>query len=226
MPSYLDNPFFRALTTTHAPFAQTSGPAVRYAPGVIPFAAVAEPTTAAMLAFRDLLAPGESIWTTGDTFPETPGLTHTRTLPGLQMLYTGASISQAITPHRLVKLTAADVPDMLALKALAFPGYFGPRALELGDFFGIRLHGELVAMAGERLCTPTHREVSAVCTHPAHTGQGYAAALMEAVRHAQQARGATSILHVVAANTRAISLYHRLGYETTGPITFQSFQRP
>jgi predicted GNAT family acetyltransferase len=80
-------------------------------------------------------------------------------------------------------------------------------------------------MAGERLCTPTHREISAVCTHPEHTGHGYAAGLMEAVRHQQLARGTKSILHVVASNTRAISLYERLGFETAGEVLFQRFKR-
>jgi predicted GNAT family acetyltransferase len=221
----IENPFHLALSTTHAPFAQANGPALRYAPDIIPFAAIAAPTIAAMEAFRDLLAPGETIWTTGNTFPEIPGLTHTLELPGLQMHYTGASITQPIGEHNITKLTQQDVPEMLELKAVAFPGFFGPRAIELGDFFGIRRDGQLIAMAGERLCTPTHREISAVCTHPAHTGHGYAAALMEAVRQAQLARGTKSILHVVASNTRAIALYHRLGFETSGDILFQRFHR-
>lgn len=221
----IDNPFYAALTSTHAPFAQANGPAVRYAADIIPFAAVASPTPAAMSALRDLLTPGETIWTTGDTFPDVAGLTHTLSLPGLQMHYTGASITQPISRHEIIRLTEQDVPDMLALKAAAFPGYFGPRAIALGDFFGIRVDGQLVAMAGERLCTPAHREISAVCTHPAHTGRGYAAALMETVRLAQLDRGAHTILHVVAANIRAIALYHRLGFETSGKIVFQRFHR-
>jgi predicted GNAT family acetyltransferase len=38
---------------------------------------------------------------------------------------------------------------------------------------GIRWQGKLVAMAGERLKVPGYTELSAVCTHPEHTGKGY-----------------------------------------------------
>ena len=96
----IDNPFHSALRSTHQPFAQANGPAVRYQPDIIPFAAVAEPTLAAMLALRDLLAPGETIWTTGNAFPTVSGLAHTLALPGLQMHYTGAHITQPIEPLR------------------------------------------------------------------------------------------------------------------------------
>ena len=36
-------------------------------------------------------------------------------------------------------------------------------------------------MAGERLKVPGYTEVSAVCTHPEHTGHGYARILMTEV---------------------------------------------
>ena len=231
-PAYVENPFYRALTSTHASFAVTNGPAVRYAPDVIPFAAVSEPTPEAMLAFRDLFAPNESLFTTGPDFPEVPGLLHTLALPGLQMRYEGplpAPEPEGSPEHggdpEVLRLGAGDVEDMLALKAVAFPGYFGPEASRLGSFFGIRVNGQLVAMAGERLCTPTVREISAVCTHPEHTGRGYAALLVRAVIRAQAACGAQSLLHVVASNQRAIDLYHRLGFTTTGDILFHRFKR-
>ena len=36
------------------------------------------------------------------------------------------------------RLTADDVPDMLALVERTEPGPFGPRTIELGEYFGIR----------------------------------------------------------------------------------------
>ena len=222
---FLDNPFFHALTSSHAHFALENRPAIRYRPDVIPFGAVAEPTPDAMLALRDLLAPGESIFTTGDGFPEVRGLQPTLALPGLQMLHVGAVPPNVPLSFRLQPLTSADVAEMLALKAVAFPGYFGPRAIELGSFFGVRVEGQLVAMAGERLSTREVSEVSAVCTHPAHTGRGYARALIGAVLRAQAERGVQSLLHVVSSNHRAIALYQQLGFVTTGEIVFQQFRR-
>jgi predicted GNAT family acetyltransferase len=67
-------------------------------------------------------------------------------------------------------------------------------------------------MAGERLKVPGHTEVSAVCTHPEHTGKGYAAVLMAEVMRRIRKRGETPFLHVRADNERAIKIYKRLGF--------------
>lgn len=225
----LDNPFYTALTSAHAHFSQANGRAVRYKAGIIPFGAVPEHTPEAMRDFRDLLSADETIFTTaapGETFPDIPGLTYNGPLPGLQMHYAG-NTPPAPNDPAVLPLTSADVPDMLALKEIAFPGYFGPRAHLLGDFFGIRdpRTNELIAMAGERLATFTHSEISAVCTHPEHLGCGYATRLMYAVMRAQAARGVASMLHVIAANTRAIELYQHLGFTITGEVIFHRFTR-
>lgn len=223
---YIDNPFHTALLTENAAHAILNGPAARYAPDIIPMGGVAEKTPEAMRAFRDLLAPGEELWTTGDNFPSVEGLAHIRTLPCLQMHYAGPT-PVADSDPTLVILTPSDAPDMVALKALAFPGYFYRRAYILGDFFGVRhpKTGELIAMGGERLAVPGFREISSLCTHPAHTGQGHAAKLMRRIMRAQFERGARSFLHVIAANERPIRLYEHLGFETTGVTNFQLFQR-
>jgi predicted GNAT family acetyltransferase len=70
----------------------------------------------------------------------------------------------------------------------------------------------LVAMSGQRLQVPGYTEVSAVCTHPEHTGKGYAAALMLEVMRRIRDRGETPFLHVRGDNSRAIALYERLGF--------------
>jgi predicted GNAT family acetyltransferase len=67
-------------------------------------------------------------------------------------------------------------------------------------------------MAGERLRVEGYTEVSAVCTHPAHTGLGYAACLVQAILQNIRARGERPMLHVRADNRRAIELYERLGF--------------
>jgi predicted GNAT family acetyltransferase len=95
----------------------------------------------------------------------------------------------------------------------------------LGNYFGIRLNGELIAMAGERICTPTHREISAVCTHPAHTGKGYAALLIQHLLRLHAASGLNSFLHVAGSNARAIGLYEHLGFTKTRAINFNQLRR-
>jgi predicted GNAT family acetyltransferase len=101
---------------------------------------------------------------------------------------------------------------MMALTALTKPGPFGNRTHELGTYLGIRREGKLIAMAGERLKIPGYTEVSAVCTHPEHTGHGYARILMAEVMERILGRGETPLLHVREDNVRAIELYQRLGF--------------
>jgi predicted GNAT family acetyltransferase len=114
---------------------------------------------------------------------------------------------------------------MVALTNVAFPGFFRPRTHVLGQYFGIEADGQLIAMAGERLALPGYREISAVCTHPAHTGKGHAAALVQHLIRIHAAAGLRSFLHAGQANHRAIALYERLGFTRTRPILFHSLRR-
>jgi ribosomal protein S18 acetylase RimI-like enzyme len=117
-------------------------------------------------------------------------------------------------------LGGRDAPAMVALTDLAFPGFFRARTYELGQYYGISVDGKLVAMAGERLALPNFREISAVCTHPAHTGKGYGASVVRQLLRAHSAAGLKSFLHVAATNERAIALYERLGFVRTAPALF------
>ena len=124
----------------------------------------------------------------------------------------GVPPSNSSSDPEIVELSAADVPDMMALTAITKPGPFHKRTHDPGTYLGIRRDGKLVAMAGERLKIPGYTEVSAVCTHPDHTGHGYARILMAEVMHRILARGETPLLHVRQDNVRAIELYQRLGF--------------
>ncbi len=101
---------------------------------------------------------------------------------------------------------------MLALAAATEPGPFATRTHELGRFIGVRVDGNLVAMAGERFVLPGMTEVSAVCTDPAYRGRGWAAALTAEVARGIIARGETPFLHVVESNTTARAVYERIGF--------------
>ena len=67
-------------------------------------------------------------------------------------------------------------------------------------------------MAGERLAVPGLSEISAVCTHPAHTGKGYARLLMNRLLKDHASAGLKSFLHVSKTNTRAAAIYNRMGF--------------
>jgi len=77
----------------------------------------------------------------------------------------------------------------------------------------VRIDGQLVAMAGERMRPADYTEITAVCVHPDHRGRGYAQMLLGAVARQIAARGETPFLHVFTSNTSAIALYRRQGME-------------
>ena len=95
---------------------------------------------------------------------------------------------------------------------LTRPGPFRRRSNILGDFWGVRENGRLIAMAGERFKLDGYTEVSAVCTHPVARGRGLGAALSCHVAASILDRGERPILHAFASNENAIRLYARHGF--------------
>ena len=97
--------------------------------------------------------------------------------------------------------TAVVLLFLLALALLTKPGPFGPRTIELGEYFGYFDDGDrLIAMAGERMAAAGLHEISGVCTHPEHQGRGLARRLMLKLIRRQLLRGETPFLHVMRAN--------------------------
>ncbi len=219
------NPFWQALTTEQSAVAIGSALARRYPADVIPFAGLHEPTPAALNALKDLLAPEESIYITGDQLSESSGLKFLGNIPGWQMHFSAPIPTTHPEAPPITTLTADDSPAMVALTDDAFPGFFRTRTYTLGAYFGIHVDGTLVAMAGERIAVPGYREISAVCTLPGHTGRGYAAHLIRHILQSHAAAGLRSFLHVAGANQRAIDLYERLGFEKSQRITFNRLRR-
>jgi ribosomal protein S18 acetylase RimI-like enzyme len=211
----LDNPIWQALITTHAGFAESSNAARKFPREVSVLAGFPEPTPENYAALATLLRPDESVGLFLQQPPSPPApWIIVSSGPLLQMLCENFSAPLPV-PHsnpEFIHLTQSDTPEMLALTKLTKPGPFGSRTHEMGDYFGIRNAGALAAMAGERLRLPGYTEISAVCTHPDHVGQGYASALMGMLMARICRRGDLPFLHVRPENLRAVQVYERLGF--------------
>lgn len=215
----LDNVIWKALTTRQAQYAECFNQACRFMPEVSPLAGFREPTPE---GYKSLAGLFSTLGTVGlflkGPYKARAGWSLVAGAPMPEMVYEGASVPltrSSLDPKldpEIVELGSADSPEMMALTALTKPGPFNQRTHELGGYLGIRREGKLVAMAGERLKVPGYAEVSAICTHPEHTGHGYARILTTEVIERIRSRGETPFLHVREDNVRAIELYQRLGF--------------
>jgi ribosomal protein S18 acetylase RimI-like enzyme len=219
----LDDPVGESLRGHHAHLARRFGRTAGYLPDVSTFSAVpAEPDAAEWADLARLLGRGELADMFSSPAIPPPDWEPVFVLEGLQMVWSGSGETGA----DVVELGADDVPEMLDLVARTRPGPFWPRTHELGTYVGIRHNGALAAMAGERLRPPGWTEISTVCTAPEARGHGHAARLVRALAARIMSRGERPFLHVAGANTGAIALYERLGFETRKAVTFRGFRVP
>lgn len=211
----LDNPVWGALSSEQAHFASGNARAKRFPAAVAPFLALAHDD-----AHGDgLVEPGEALSLIG-AVPRQTGLVVELAGSLLQMTKVAAVPLPPAAGDAL-----SDASAMVALTEVAFPGYFRLRTPEMGRYFGIHVDGRLVAMAGERLSLPGWREVSAVCTHPDHTGQGHARALMARLLALHAQEDLNSFLHVSPGNAGAIRLYEGLGFAVRAELPLWRVRR-
>ncbi|RYG61830.1 GNAT family N-acetyltransferase, partial [bacterium] len=146
----LDEPVWTALTTRHKHLAIGGGSALRYPPNLSPLAAVLTDDTASMLQLSSLFAPGETIVMVRKApVAVPPGFTPATIARLVQMVATRSF--DLSTDPRVERLTSIDEDQIFNLATLARPGPFARHTMRLGEFWGIKQDGRLVAMAGERL---------------------------------------------------------------------------
>jgi predicted GNAT family acetyltransferase len=208
----LDHPIWSALTTTQRALAEGTGPARRYPVAITPFADIIDMSAQSFAALGALMSDRDiAVLFTPDAVDAPSMFKVLLAKTGEQMIGTPAASS--IRGVEIETLGPADVPGMMALTELTKPGPFNVRTHELGTFVGIRVDGELVAMAGERMKPGNYTEMTAICVHPSYRGHGYAQAVMAAISRQIVARGEIPFLHVFSDNTGAIALYRRQGME-------------
>lgn len=214
----LDNPVWHALSTQHAGLALTADGAARYPAAIVPFAGVAEPSERAANQLTSLVDDAESVFVVGVAPAPPPGWQLEPKRPVLQMVCNARA--DVVDGPPVTAMTAANVADMIGLTDLVFPGFFRPRTLEMGSYYGIYRGARLAAMAGERMRLDGYQELSAVCTHPEYTGRGYAQRLLGVLCNSAFDRGFTPFLHVYADNERAIGVYRRMAFADRTVLPF------
>lgn len=220
MDKLLGNITWHALSGEQARYATGTADARRYAPGfstIVGFVNPAQPRFDALLPFCE---PGDHFYCAGwsGAVPAGWRIEHETTM--LQLVWQAAMPAADEVPEA-VRLRPEHAAQAFELAALTRPGPFGPRTIELGEYFGCFEGERLIAMAGERMHAGSLREISGVCTHPDSQGRGFARRLMLKLIAREMQRGETPFLHVMQLNTGARELYERMGFRQHGEFVLR-----
>jgi ribosomal protein S18 acetylase RimI-like enzyme len=221
----LDNPIWNALISGNKAFAEGADAVKVFPRDISPLVGLEENTTVYFDRLYEIIPLDTPIvvFAIGELeIPESWSIL--MQIEGFQMIYTNGPLP-ARPEGDFVALTDVHIPQMLSLTQLTNPGPFSTRTNVLGNFEGVIRNDQLVAMTGTRLHPYDYVEISAVCTHPDHTGKGYARQLMLRQMHHIIDAGWTPFLHVKAENSRAIDLYKRLGFEIRKEVSFVVVQK-
>ncbi len=212
--SLLDNLFWHALAGPQAHFAVGGDEVRRFAPGFSPIVGFADPTHPKLDALIPFCQSGEQFYCDGWS-GAVPAGWQVDAEARMQKMIWRAPMPATDEAPEAVRLAPEQIPQILELVGLTRPGPFGPRTIELGEYYGLVEpgSGRLMAMAGERCAAGPLREISGVCTHPDFQGRGLARRLMAKLIRRQMARGETPVLHVMSVNEGAIALYKRMGFD-------------
>ena len=211
MKELLDNIIWHALSGPQAGFAAGTDRARRYARGFPPIVGFADAARPDFGALRPFCEAGEQLYIGGWSDAAPAGWRVESQASMFTMLWE-AAMPAADTAPEAAPLGPAQAERAVELAALTKPGPFGPRTIELGQYFGVFEGERLLAMAGERMHAGQLREISGVCTHPDAQGQGHARRLMHKLIRRQMQRGETPFLHVMRHNANAVRLYERMGF--------------
>ena len=200
------------LSGPHAAFASGHGAFRRYARGLAPIAAFADPLAPDLEGLTAFSEPGETLYLPGAVRADHPEWQPLHALRFTQMVRrNGAPTASHTGEIRLLDLN--DLPELQPLLAATGTAMFGPGMLDVGDHFGLFQEGKLVSAAAMRLLCGPYREISTVCTWPHATGRGHASALVREVARRIEAAGRIPFLYVSEDDPRATGIYLRCGFE-------------
>lgn len=213
----LDNPVWYSLAETHQPFSVDYNMVKFYQPDYCPFGGF-ETKEDISSQIDDYATLVDNFYVVGNKPTLSDRLVFKKELICLQMI-----IDKKVEielKEEIILLTNEHADTLFHLVNLVQPGYFKSKTALLGNYFGIFKNGQLVAAAGERMKMNDYTEVSAIVTHPDHTGLGYAKQLVAHTVNNIFDQNKIPYLHVVESNVGAIKLYEKLGFTTRRNISF------
>jgi len=166
-----------------------------------------------------------------------PEMVYAHLSPGVERAFSRTHVLESHGPHykmslrdtscvrdvdcsETIPLTVRDSVDMVQLYQESYPGnWFDLRAVEIGQYFGLRQDGRLVSVAGVHVYSEDYKVAALgnIVTHPAYRRRGYArqvtARLCQSVLEKVEYVG----LNVKANNDAAIACYTGLGFEIIAP---------
>ena len=213
----LDNPVWFSLSETHQNFAVDYGSVKFYHPDYCPFGGF-EKGNAIAKSIDEYSEMVDSFFIVGEKPEHSNLLKFNKEWVCLQMIVCNP-INIAINDP-IIKLTGEHIDALYELVNLVQPGYFKKKTALLGNYYGIFKNEELVAVTGERIQMNDFIEVSAVVTHPNHTGKGYAKQLVTHTVNEIFKQNKIPYLHVIEDNIGAIQLYEKLGFTIRRKISF------
>lgn len=218
----LDNPVWYSLSETHKNLAIEFDEIKFYHPNYCPFGGftTSESSVSSIAAYSQL---SDNFFIVGERPHYPSSLKLKNELVCNQMVLHHKADTEMT--EDVVKLKQDNADKLMQLVNLVQPGYFRRKTYLLGDYFGIFKNNELVAVTGERMQMNNYVEVSAVVTHPEHTGKGYAKQLVTHTANNVFDKNKIPYLHVAETNTGAIKLYENLGFITRRKISFWNLIR-
>jgi ribosomal protein S18 acetylase RimI-like enzyme len=213
----LDNPVWHSLCESHQGFAVDYNCIKFYHPDYCPFGGFENPKGISP-HIDEYSGMVDNFFIVGEKPEFSNQLELKKELVCLQMI-----INDRIDfpiKENIIALTSEHMDSLFHLVDSVQPGYFKRKTALLGNYFGIFKNDELIATTGERMKMNAFVEVSAIVTHPNHTGQGYAKQLIAHTVNNIFDQNKKAYLHVVENNIGAIKLYEKSGFTTRRKISF------
>jgi len=133
----------------------------------------------------------------------------------LKMILRSPELLSNIDGEGAEALSEAEQEELKGFYERSYPeNWFMPRMLETGEYFGIRIGGELVAVAGVHVFSPEYRVAALgnITTHPEYRGRGLGRRVTAHLCRSLLRSVDTIGLNVHADNHSAIRCYRALGF--------------